>query len=120
MKNPFKNISDSGFIQGMKSLKIEKVASGELQLKEWLLKQGKWAFLVIFCIFFYMNNRMVCEKMQKRIDELHEELENAQYISTIKETELLKAGRQVEIEKLLEERGLELGNPEIPPYKIER
>lgn len=120
MKNPFKNISDSGFIQGMKSLKIQDMASGSALLKEWVLKQGKWVFLVVLCTFFYMNNRMVCEKMLKRIDELHEELENVKYISTITETELLKAGRQIELEKLITERGLNLVNPDLPPYKIEK
>ncbi|MCQ2360637.1 MAG: med21 domain-containing protein [Paludibacteraceae bacterium] len=120
MKNPFKNISDSGFIQGMKSLKIQDMANGGYLLRDWLLRQGKWVFLVVLCTFFYMNNRMVCEKMLKRIDELHEELEHAKYISTIKETELLRAGRQIELEKLIEERGLNLSNPDMPPYKIHK
>ncbi len=120
MKNPFKNISDSGFVQGMKFLKIQDVASGSTLLKDWVLKQGKWVFLVVLCTFFYMNNRMVCEKMLKRIDELHEELEHAKYISTITETELLKAGRQIELEKLIEERGLNLVEPDMPPFKINR
>ena len=96
-----------------------KTENSKEKAKNWLLHQGKWAFLVIFCTFIYMDNRMVCDKQLKRIDRLTEQLEEVKYISTIKETELLRAGRQTEIEKLVKEKGLDLVNPDIPPYKIE-
>lgn len=118
MKNPFKNISDSTFVKNMKSVKVQDFANGNILLKDFVLKQGKWIFLVVLCTFFYMNNRMVCERMLKRIDELQKKLEDVRYVSTITETKLLKAGRQVEIEKLINEKGLDLVNPEIPPYTI--
>jgi len=116
--NLFNNISDSSFVKGVKSIKVTDFANGKILLKGFVVNQAKLIFLIIICTFLYMNNRMVCEKMVKKIDTLNKELSDLKYISIITETELLKAGRQEEIEKMIEERGLDLINPSTPPYKL--
>ncbi|MCQ2351234.1 MAG: hypothetical protein MJ003_04590 [Paludibacteraceae bacterium] len=116
--NLFTNISDSAIVKEVKSISKD-VTNGKL-IKEFVLKQAKLIFLIVVCTFIYMNNRMMCEKMLKRIDQLNKELTDTKYVSTIMETELLRAGLQEKIENLVDSRGLDLENPKMPPYKVYR
>lgn len=118
MSGFFKKLSENSAIKHFTSLTIKDFASGRIFLNEFLLRQGKLMLLIIVLTFFYMNNRMVCEKMLHKIDSLNKELTTIKNLSIITETELLKAGREQEIEQRIAEKGLNLTALDMPPYIV--
>ena len=118
MSGFFSKISENHAFKDFKSLTLKDFASGRIFLNEFLLRQGKLVLLIIVLIFFYMNNRMVCEKMLHKIDALNKELTTTKYMAIITETELLQAGREQEIEKRIAEKGLNLIALDMPPYIV--
>lgn len=115
MRNIFKNISENKII---KSISIKDFASGRIFMKEFMIRQSKLILLIIVCVFVYMDNRMKCEQMLSKIDELNNELTTQRYIYTITASELLEAGQQSVIERLIKEKGLDLSNLNTPPYPV--
>lgn len=118
MSKFFSKISENKAFSHFKSVTLKDFASGRIFLNEFLLRQGKLVLLIIVLIFFYMNNRMVCEKMLHKIDALNKELTTTKYMAIITETELLQAGREQEIEKRIAEKGLNLTALDMPPYIV--
>jgi hypothetical protein len=118
MSKFFSKISENPTFSNFKSITIKDFASGRIFLNKFLLRQGKLVLLIIVLIFFYMNNRMVCEKMLHKIDALNKELTTTKYLAIITETELLEAGREQEIEKRIAEKGLNLTALDMPPFII--
>lgn len=118
MSKFFSNLSENKAFSQFKSVTLKDFASGRIFLNEFLLRQGKLVLLIIMLIFFYMNNRMVCEKMLHKIDDLNKELTTTKYMAIITETELLQAGREQEIEKRIAEKGLNLIALDMPPYIV--
>lgn len=117
--NIFNNISDISIVKGVKSIKRTDIASGRKQAEEFILKQAKLFLLIIICTFLYMDNRMVCEKMLRKISQLNKELADVKYIATITETQVLEAGRVPEIEKMIKQKNINLIAPQIPPFRVE-
>ncbi len=113
--NIFKKIADNKVI---KSISIKDFASGRIFIKEFMIRQSKLVLLIVVCVFVYMDNRMKCEQMLRQIDELNKELTTQRYIYTITASELLEAGQQQEIERLIKEKGLNLENLDTPPYPV--
>lgn len=118
MSKFFSKLSENKAFSQFKSVTLKDFASGRIFLNEFLLRQGKLVLLIIMLIFFYMNNRMVCEKMLHKIDNLNKELTTTKYMAIITETELLQAGREQEIEKRIAEKGLNLIALDMPPYIV--
>lgn len=118
MTNIFKKIKNNKALQEITSVTLKDFASGRIFIKEFVLRQGKLALLILACTFLYMNNRMVCEKLVSRIDTLNKELVTAKYIATLTETELLEAGREQEIGKIISKHGLDLIDLDMPPYIV--
>lgn len=118
MSKFFSKLSENKALSQFKSVTLKDFASGRIFLNEFLLRQGKLVLLIIMLIFFYMNNRMVCEKMLHKIDDLNKELTTTKYMAIITETELLQAGREQEIEKRIAEKGLNLIALDMPPYIV--
>ncbi len=113
--NFFKKIADSKFI---KSISIKDFASGRIFMKDFMIRQSKLVLLIIVCVFIYMDNRMKCEQMLSKIDDLNKELTTERYTYIITASELLEVGQQREIEKLIKEKGLSLENLDTPPYPV--
>lgn len=117
-KKIISKILDKDEVKDLKETSIKDVLSGNIFTKSYFLKQTKLILLIIAFVFIYMNNRMVCEKQLTLIDKLNKELECEKYISMVTETELLSISRPEEIKKLVDEHGLQLEQPTMPPYKV--
>lgn len=117
-KKIISKILDKDEVKDLKETSIKDVLSGNIFTKSYFLKQTKLILLIIALVFIYMNNRMVFEKQLTLIDKLNKELECEKYISMVTETELLSISRPEEIKKLVDEHGLQLEQPTMPPYKV--
>lgn len=66
----------------------------------------------------YITNRFQAEKDNREINKLRREVSDFRSESIFISAELMQASRQSEVYRLVKERGLELEELKVPPYKI--
>ena len=116
-----KNIEFEEEIQEPKAPKrsfLQTILDGTLLTREGLVQQLPFIFFLTFLAIIYIANRYHAEKLVREIDVLETELKElrAEAIST--SSELMYVFRQSEVEKLMQEKGLDLKESLEPPKKI--
>ena len=76
--------------------------------------------LVVFGIsFWYIDNRYTCEKKMLQITRLEKELQDRKFVWLTISADLTSLSRQSEVEKMIEEKSINLKVSSVPAVKIE-
>ena len=113
-----KKIKESEEFNDLTKTSVKDIFDGNVFSKSYFLRQIKLIVLVSFFIFFYMDNRMECEKQIATINDLNQQLTDVKYTSMVVEADLLSISRRTQIEALLHQHAIELKELSIPPYKL--
>jgi hypothetical protein len=113
-----KKLQESEEFNDLTRTSLKDIFDGNVFSKSYFLKQIKLIVLVSFYIFFYMDNRMECEKQIATVNDLNQQLTDVKYTSMVIEANLLSISRRTQIEALLNQQSIELKELSIPPYKL--
>lgn len=99
---------------------IFRFLRGEILAEDFIVKQFKLVFLIVFLIFIFISNRYSCTKKQVIIENLTVKLRDVQYENLNISTELTTNSRQSQIEELLEEKNIKLSVSKSSVYEIHK
>lgn len=105
-KNKQENISFDDFI------------SGRILVKDWLIKH---VWYILFCVILsviYIWNSYQTEKVLYEINNLQQDIKDLRNTSINFTVELQKAGRILEVQKGLDEKGIEIQSIKSPITEI--
>ncbi len=75
--------------------------------------------IVFFCIsFWYIDNRYVCERKMLKITQLGKELQDRKFVWLTISAELTQLSRQSEVERIIEEKNIDLKVSKEPAIEI--
>lgn len=83
-------------------------------------KQIPFILFGVLLTLIYIANRYHAEKVIRRIDFLKKEIENLRAEEITTASELMNLNRPSNVQKLVEERDLDLEFPTTPPKKIKK
>ncbi|MDH8701852.1 hypothetical protein M2138_001203 [Dysgonomonadaceae bacterium PH5-43] len=99
---------------------IQYVFSGIFLTEDGLVKQSKLIILVVILFLLFISNDYSCRKKLYKIEELKVELNDVKYHNLVISTQLTYNSRQSQLEKLLEEKGINLSGNKNPAYMIKK
>lgn len=97
---------------------LKEIITGNFFIKRFIIKQVGVFALAVALAFFYMNNRMICERSYKEIHRLRKELTEQKHIALLSESQLLSVSRIGTIKNLIKKHQLNLIEENYPAYKI--
>lgn len=117
-KQAVKGISDSNRQEasatrrrGFRIVQLQKIV--DVMLEYFFL------LLVLFGIsFWYIDNRYACEKKMLQITRLEKELQDRKFVWLTISADLTHRSRQSEVEKVIEEKNIDLKVSSVPAIKI--
>ncbi|NMB50171.1 MAG: hypothetical protein GX997_06910 [Bacteroidales bacterium] len=96
------------------------VFGGSVLTEDFLLKNMRFIVTVLIIIFIFIGHRYTVLQKMAEIEKLERELKDAKYEALTISADLTKASRLTEIERLIEEEGLELKISNEPVYRIRK
>lgn len=96
------------------------VFGGSVLTEDFLLKNMRFIVTVLIIIFIFIGHRYTVLQKIAEIEKLERELKDAKYEALTISADLTKASRLTEIERLIEEEGLELKISNEPVYRIRK
>ncbi|MEA4841486.1 MAG: FtsL-like putative cell division protein [Bacteroidales bacterium] len=97
---------------------INEIFDGSFMTKDALRRNIKLILLIVACIFIYISNHYAVIMKLSEIDTLQKELTDIKYEALTISSQLMRESRQSYVRNMVTERGLELEDSTIPPYKI--
>lgn len=110
--------ADSKHQSKKKKISFSEWVDGSFLLKEYIRKQYKLMLLVVLLIVMYISNNYSVIIQLAEIDSLKQKLTDIRYETLFYTSELMQESRQSHIIHLVEEKGLDLKETTIPPYKL--
>lgn len=98
---------------------VMHVLSGTVLTEGFFLKNTHFLFVIIVIVALYISNRYSCISKMAEIQTLERELKDVKYESQTISTELIGISRESQIQKLVNDNGLDMKIPHDPIYKIE-
>lgn len=98
---------------------IREILSGEFLKKGWFKEQLKIVVLIASLIFLYIYCDYLGQMQQHKLSTLQKELQDAHYIQTTLNAELVSSTRQSAISQSLSERGSKVKESKTAPTRIE-
>lgn len=80
----------------------------------------RFIIAIVIIMFFFISHRYSVLQKMSDIERLQRELKDAKYESLTISSKLTEASRQAEIEKKVEQAGLELQVTNEPVYRIQK
>jgi hypothetical protein len=108
----------------MQSNKKEKkksilyIIGGGILQEDFILKHTRMLGLIVILLFFFIGNRYSCMQKLKEIDKLQQQLRDVRFEALSISAELTGNSRQSQIERLLEENGIEMEGAKEPPFEL--
>lgn len=109
----------------MMKLKLEKIRKsfvyvfgGSVLTEDFLLKNIRFISIVLLIIFVFIGHRYVVLQQMSEMEKLKQQLKDAKYEALTISADLTEASRLPEIEKLIDQEGLELKISNEPVYRI--
>ena len=96
------------------------ILSGGILKEDFVTKQSKLMFMIAFCFLIFIGNRYSCMKKITQIEDLKKELKELKYENLVILTKLTADSRRLQIESLIESKGLNLSDPNSPIYIIKK
>lgn len=94
------------------------IIDGSLLTIRSVLDQIPFILFLVFLAIVYIANRYQAEKMVRELTHLKTEVKDLRAEQITTASELMNLSRPSNVEKLIENRGLELKQPKEPPHKI--
>ena len=96
------------------------VFGGSVLTENFFLKNMKFIIVVVVIIFIFISHRYTVLQKMSDVERLQRELKDAKYESLTFSSSLTEASRQGQIEKRVQEAGLELQVTNEPVYRIKK
>lgn len=96
------------------------VFGGSVLTEHFFLKNMRFIIVIVLIMLLFIGHRYTVLQRMSEIERLEQELKDAKYESLTISSKLTEASRQSEIEKRVEEAGLELKVTNEPVYYIHK
>jgi hypothetical protein len=97
---------------------IKELMSGSLITDKIILKNLGYIILITFLAAIYIGNRFHAEKITRETTRLQREVKDLKAESLSTSTDLMFVSKQSEVFRLVREKGLNLEELKVPPYKL--
>ena len=96
------------------------VFGGSVLTEDFFLKNMRFVIAIALVMFLFISHRYKVLQQMAEIEKLQQELRDAKYESLVISSNLTEASRQSEIERRIEEAGLELRVTNGPVYYLDK
>lgn len=96
------------------------VFGGSVLTENFFLRNMRFIIVVVVIMLIFISHRYAVLQKMSDIERLQRELKDAKYESLTISSNLTEASRQAEIEKKVQESGLELQVANEPVYRIKK
>ncbi|WP_101690251.1 FtsL-like putative cell division protein [Dysgonomonas massiliensis] len=108
----------------MKPKNIKKnimyVLGGTVLTEDIIVKNIRFIVIIFAIAAFYISNRFSCIEKRDRIDRLQRELIDAKYESNTIAAELMSVSREMKVNELVQQYGLDLERSKEPAYTLKK
>lgn len=108
----------------MKPKNIKKnimyVLGGTVLTEDIIVKNIRFIVIIFAIAAFYISNRFSCIEKRDRIDRLQRELIDAKYESNTIAAELMSVSREMKVNELAQQYGLDLERSKEPAYTLKK
>jgi hypothetical protein len=97
---------------------IKDLITGSLLVRKKVTKQIPFMLYIVVLAIFYIANHYHAEKIYRTKMDLQNEIEELRAESITTASELIFISKRSEVNKMINEKGLELKESRVPPTKI--
>ncbi|MDR2087017.1 MAG: hypothetical protein LBP72_07555 [Dysgonamonadaceae bacterium] len=97
-----------------------KILVGDILTEDYIIKQSKLILWIVLLVLIFISNRYSCVNKLAEIQELNDSLKLLQYENLALSTRLTTHSRQLQIENLLKEKGIDLSVSKSPAIEIRK
>jgi cell division protein FtsL len=97
---------------------MKELLSGSMVTEKIILANIWYVLLLTFLAAIYIGNRFHAEKITRETAKLQSEVKDLRAESLSTSADLMFVSRQSEVYRLVRERGLNLEEMKVPPYKL--
>jgi cell division protein FtsL len=97
---------------------VKELLSGSMITEKIILGNLWYVLLLTLLAAIYIGNRFHAEKVTREMTRLQREVKELRAESLSTSADLMYLSRQSEVFKLVKEKGLDLDELKVPPYKI--
>jgi hypothetical protein len=97
---------------------IKELLSGTMVSEKIILKNLGYISMVTFLLAVYIGNRFHAERVTRDSARLQREVKDLKAESLSISADLMYISRQSEVYRLVKEKGLDLEELKVPPYKL--
>jgi cell division protein FtsL len=97
---------------------LKELMSGTMVSDKIILKNLWFVLLLTLLAAIYIGNRFHAEKVTREMTRLQREVKELRAESLATSADLMDLSRQSEVYKLVREKGLNLEELKVPPYKL--
>lgn len=112
-------IKGSEDFSDIKSSSIRDLLNGNIFVKKIVRKQYGLLIMIALLLFIYVDNRYYCETQKAKEVRLERQIKDLKYESLTISAELMRISRQSNVQKMINERGVDLKESKTPPIVIE-
>lgn len=99
---------------------LKDLFEGEIVSFDFIYRKWKACLILLILLFCYIGNRYNCHRKMAEIERLRTRETELRYEATTLSSELTGVSRPSQIEKLFEEKGIDIHSPKTPSYKLKR
>jgi len=97
---------------------LKELLSGTMVTEKIILRNLWYVLLLTLLAAIYIGTRFHAEKITREMTKLQREVKELRAESLSTSTDLMYLSRQSEVYKLVKEKGLNLEELKVPPYKL--
>ena len=97
---------------------IKELLSGTMVSEKIILRNLWYILLITLLAALYIGNRFHAEKVTREMTKLQKEVKELRAESLSTSADLMYLSRQSQVYKLVREKGLNLEELKVPPYKL--
>ena len=97
---------------------LKELLSGTMVTEKIILRNLWYVLLLTLLAAIYIGNRFHAEKVTREMTRLQREVKELRAESLSTSADLMYLSRQSEVYKLVKEKGLNLEELKVPPYKL--
>lgn len=99
---------------------MKELFEGEIVSFDFFYRKWKACLILLILLFCYIGNRYSCHRKMAEIERLRTRETELRYEATTLSSELTGVSRPSHIEKLFEERGVDIRSAKTPSYTLKR